>query len=229
MSLGRSSGEGEGNIASRPELSGRNWSDDGPHKSSSSAETDFMSELKALVADALQKNGALAKIKAELRASVFAVLQDVEGGDSTQPVEGRGHRFSSQEEAIAVGIVKEFLAHYNLDCTLSVLIPEANQSTSHGSKHDMAKELGLNHSKKPLLLQLIESRVHNTSSFERPAQLPSTISLTVTTSSLSKTFGALSVKSQEDPEDETETENVTSERTISRSTTIDGLDLMESL
>ncbi|KAI8840367.1 hypothetical protein BJ741DRAFT_597137 [Chytriomyces cf. hyalinus JEL632] len=114
-------------------------------------------ELKGLVGEALDKNGTLGRIKAELRASVYAVLKEMEGTAGLTPAK---KRLDSSEETAALAIISDFLAYYKLDYTLSVLGPEAATSAPKADIEDVAQDLHLsNTSKKPLLLQMIEDRM----------------------------------------------------------------------
>ncbi|KAJ3243223.1 FGFR1 oncoprotein partner [Chytriomyces hyalinus] len=114
-------------------------------------------ELKGLVGEALGKNGTLGRIKAELRASVYAVLKEMEGTAERTPAK---KRLDSSEETAALAIITDFLTYYKLDYTLSVLGPEAATSASKADIENAAQDLHLsNPSKKPLLLQMIEDRM----------------------------------------------------------------------
>ncbi|KAJ3023224.1 UNVERIFIED_CONTAM: FGFR1 oncoprotein partner [Siphonaria sp. JEL0065] len=186
------------------------------------------SELKTLVADVLQKNGTLGKIKAELRASVYNVLQDVDNSKlDTKANESKKTQFTSKDESIGIALVKDFLEFYNLGFTLSVLDPESNQSKDDAmNRNALVRELDLGDSKgKPLLLQLLESRVSGRSSGPQ-GQLYSGLKSSEVDVQL-KQLGAIGLN---EPDDElTGSDFNTSERTISRSTSSGGLDVLESI
>ncbi|KXS22418.1 hypothetical protein M427DRAFT_172069 [Gonapodya prolifera JEL478] len=89
--------------------------------------------LKNVVGQVLQRRGVLGKLKAQLRASVFSVIQDTLPSEgqatplgqlgSTSPVLAElkeGH-----EGRLALSLVTELLQMCRLGCTLAVLAPEA--------------------------------------------------------------------------------------------------------
>ncbi|KAJ3082566.1 FGFR1 oncoprotein partner [Rhizoclosmatium hyalinum] len=182
------------------------------------------SELKTLVADVLQKNGTLGKIKAELRASVFNVLQNVDKRASTPK---SAPQFKTKEESTAIALVKEFLEYYNLDYTLSVLEPEANQSKADSTTAiALARELNLDESKKrPLLMQLLEQRQDSSDKF-RGLEATKDIG----TMPMHQHLKHLEATGFNELDEVSAVSDFnTSERTISRSTSAGGLDIIESL
>lgn len=124
-----------------------------------SAEED--TELRDLVAKTLENNGVLAKIRAELRASVFLALEEQE--TKSAPFENRALKeyLKSPQAALGLCIVREFLEYLELDFTLSVY----NTETSHGKGYEysgrnkLVKDLkiqNLNDKKGPILSHILQ-------------------------------------------------------------------------
>ncbi|XP_046392470.1 centrosomal protein 43-like [Ischnura elegans] len=98
-----------------------------------------LTELRDLVAQTLEKNGALAKIKAELRASVFLALEEQESIENKTPFLNQPLRdfLSTSEGELVSCLVREFLEYFHLDYTLSVF----DQETYHEKEyHYMGRE-----------------------------------------------------------------------------------------
>ncbi|XP_037075826.1 centrosomal protein 43-like [Pollicipes pollicipes] len=96
--------------------------------SSLMAEDECEVELRDMVAEALENNGVLPKIRAQLRASVFLALDETgrPGGDQARCFENTALQ---RLAAGAVGrrclaLARELLVCAQLDCTLSVLDAE---------------------------------------------------------------------------------------------------------
>ncbi|KAK3923743.1 Queuosine salvage protein [Frankliniella fusca] len=118
-------------------------------------------ELRDLVSKTLENNGVLAKIRAELRASVFLALEEQES--KTTPFENKALKeyLNSPQAALGLCIVREFLEYLELDFTLSVY----NTETSHGKGYEysgrskLIKDLhikSLNGKKGPLLTHILQ-------------------------------------------------------------------------
>ncbi|KAJ3326947.1 hypothetical protein HDU76_012484 [Blyttiomyces sp. JEL0837] len=124
-----------------------------------------MDGLKSVVEDTLKKKGVLGKLKAELRASVFSVLQEVESG--TEGTSNQTSQTSSKQAQMALSLIREFLEFHKMHFTLSVLEPES-PAGEKVSLQECIAELDLSrNASKPLLLQLIES--HLNQGFKQPA------------------------------------------------------------
>ncbi|KAG8225902.1 hypothetical protein J437_LFUL006134 [Ladona fulva] len=98
-----------------------------------------ITELRDLVAQTLEKNGALAKIKAELRASVFLALEEQESIENKAPFFNQPLKdfLSTSEGELISCLVREFLEYFHLDFTLSVF----DQETYHQKEyHYMGRE-----------------------------------------------------------------------------------------
>lgn len=118
-------------------------------------------ELRDLVSKTLENNGVLAKIRAELRASVFLALEEQE--IKSGPFENKALKeyLKSPQAALGLCIVREFLEYLELDFTLSVY----NTETSHGKGYEysgrnkLVKDLqlqNLNGKKGPLLTHILQ-------------------------------------------------------------------------
>lgn len=119
-------------------------------------------ELRDLVSQTLETNGVLAKIRAELRASVFLALeeQDAFKDRSNAFVNKALKDFVSMPEGLlAVNLVREFLEYFGLEFTSSVFEPEtqAGRDYKYIGRTKLAQELKLSTGKKaPLLVQLVQ-------------------------------------------------------------------------
>lgn len=89
--------------------------------------TDSLEEVKGLVTRALDAQGVLAKLKAEIRSHVFTAIfeqQRLGNPDLTTPL---SQACSARQEAVvALSLVHDFLQHYSLSSTAAVLRPESN-------------------------------------------------------------------------------------------------------
>lgn len=119
-------------------------------------------ELRDLVSQTLETKGVLAKIRAELRASVFLALeeQDAFKDKSNLLVNKALKDFVSMPEGLlAVNLVREFLEYFGLEFTSSVFEPEtqAGKDYKYIGRTKLAQELKLSAVKKaPLLVQLVQ-------------------------------------------------------------------------
>ena len=120
-------------------------------------------ELRDLVSQTLENNGVLAKIRAELRASVFLALEEQESNTTKTPFENKALKeyLKTPQAGLGLCIVREFLEYLELDFTLSVY----NTETSHGKGYEysgrnkLAKDLqikNLNGRKGPLLAHILQ-------------------------------------------------------------------------
>ncbi|KAH1011383.1 hypothetical protein HUJ04_000767 [Dendroctonus ponderosae] len=120
-------------------------------------------ELRDLMTQTLEKNGCLAKIRAELRASVFLALEEDIKLNKQQPLQNlRVQSYLETPEGRAMFyLVGEFLEFFNLQFTLSVYESESymNAVGHYQEKRKLAKELGLDvmeESTVPLLQQVLK-------------------------------------------------------------------------
>ncbi|CAG9860413.1 unnamed protein product [Phyllotreta striolata] len=122
-------------------------------------------ELKDLIAQTLKENGTLAKIKAQLRASVFLALDEDEELSKQKPfLNNKIKSFLESDEGKAMFyIVHEFLQYFNLYFTLAVYEPESYIDCNYQpeEKQRLLQQLGLagdveNGNEEPLLYQLLK-------------------------------------------------------------------------
>lgn len=120
-------------------------------------------ELRDLVAQTLENNGILSKIRAELRASVFLALEEQESiMDPAQFTNKPLKAFLSTTEGSAVVcLVREFLEFFKLDFTLAVFDPETSHGKyyNYGGRSKLMKDLHLdntNGKKGPLLVHILQ-------------------------------------------------------------------------
>lgn len=129
-----------------------------------SAEED--ADLRDLVAHTLENNGVLGKIKAELRARVFMVLEAHDRDETNQlPVENENLRnfMNTKEGRVVTGLVREFMEFFELDFSLAVFDPETGFGDRYQGRESLAEEIGVGHasnSSKPILASFLENS-HN--------------------------------------------------------------------
>merc|ERR1712212_1010119 len=106
--------------------------------------TEEDTELRDLVAQTLETNGVLNKIRAELRANVFLALEEQDGvQDGNVSNKPLSEFLDSKEGHQAFSLVREFLQFFNLDFTLAVLEPESNYVGKGQSRDNLRSDLGL--------------------------------------------------------------------------------------
>ncbi|CAG9768188.1 unnamed protein product [Ceutorhynchus assimilis] len=119
-------------------------------------------ELRDLLAQTLEKNGCLAKLRAELRANVFLALDEDEKLSKQQPFQNHKVRsyLQTAEGRTIFCLVHEFLEFFNLQYTLSVFEPESYLDSvgQYEGRKKLADNLGLNSENEqvPLLQQLFK-------------------------------------------------------------------------
>jgi len=123
---------------------------------------DKMDQLKCLVQHTLEKKGVLRKLKSDLRKHVFAVIEGeptIEGKQCLIP-------FEQPETRRCFDLIREFLAFYKLEYTLSLLQSEAGiprESCYLPARSTTATEFGLGAQKpkpeKSLLEELVEKKL----------------------------------------------------------------------
>ncbi|CAB3978857.1 FGFR1 oncogene partner [Paramuricea clavata] len=126
-----------------------------------SAEED--ADLRDLVAHTLENNGVLGKIKAELRANVFMVLDAQDKNETNQlPVinENLKNFIKTKEGRLVTGLVREFLEFFGLEYSLAVFDPESSFGDRYQGREGLADELNVNNvvsSSKPIISSLVEN------------------------------------------------------------------------
>ncbi|XP_044760887.1 centrosomal protein 43-like [Coccinella septempunctata] len=119
-------------------------------------------ELKDLLLQTLSENGSLAKIKAQLRASVFLALEEDINTSSRKPLlnEKIKSSLNTPEGQLMFCIVKEFLEFFNLQSTMAVFDAESYLGVSYDYKDrgKISKDLGLQFQDNtaPLLQSIIQ-------------------------------------------------------------------------
>ncbi|XP_012942242.1 centrosomal protein 43 isoform X3 [Aplysia californica] len=123
---------------------------------------DEDTELRDLVAQTLETNGTLGKIRAQLRASVFLALEDQENGQSKTPFLNKGLRsfLSTKEGQLTASLVQEFLEFFNLEFTLAVFKPEIGLNEQM-KRTELIKDLNLNNTTAPPNAPLITCLLKN--------------------------------------------------------------------
>lgn len=110
-----------------------------------------MDEMKNLVIQALDAKGVLGQLRANLRASVFKIVDDQDQKFNT----GCGFKwenkllYKASETKIGVliaEIMREFMEHLRMDYSLSVFIPEFSIPPERLKKEEIFAKLGLDSS-----------------------------------------------------------------------------------
>ncbi|XP_078618045.1 uncharacterized protein LOC144885796 isoform X3 [Branchiostoma floridae x Branchiostoma japonicum] len=128
---------------------------------------DEDTELRDLVAQTLETNGVLGKIRAQLRASVFLALEEQGALESKSQLVNQDLKkfLNTKEGRMVAALVREFLIHFNLDYSLAVFDPETNiDSCVQGEKYEgrdaLARELNVlesdDSSRLPLLAEVVK-------------------------------------------------------------------------
>ncbi|KAL3285175.1 hypothetical protein HHI36_019294 [Cryptolaemus montrouzieri] len=118
-------------------------------------------ELKDLLVQTLTENGCLAKIKAQLRASVFLALEEDIELSSKKPFLNEKVKscLESSEGQLMFCIVKEFLEYFNLQSTMAVFDVESYLGVSYQyiDRAKISEDLGFNvDGTVPLLQQVLQ-------------------------------------------------------------------------
>ncbi|XP_022912639.2 centrosomal protein 43-like [Onthophagus taurus] len=124
---------------------------------------DEDTELRDLLTQTLETNGSFAKIRAQLRASIFLALDEDEMLQQKEPLMNTKIKstLSTEEGRIMFCIVREFLEYFNLDFTLAVYDPESylDSHYEYKDKEQIIKDLNIPNLmpelNTPILLQII--------------------------------------------------------------------------
>ncbi|OAD56131.1 FGFR1 oncogene partner [Eufriesea mexicana] len=117
-------------------------------------------ELRDLVVQTLENNGVLAKVRAELRASVFLALEEQESVMNPEPLLNKTVKqyLSNSEGKLLFSLVREFLEYFGLDYTISVYDPETyfGKEYNYVGRNKLCEELGIE-SNEPLLGEILKN------------------------------------------------------------------------
>ncbi|RZC36706.1 FGFR1 oncogene partner, partial [Asbolus verrucosus] len=120
-------------------------------------------ELRDLVAQTLELNGCLPKIRAQLRANLFLALDEDAKISKQQPLINnkiRSH-LEMPEGQLMFCLVREFLEYFDLDFTISVYEPESYVGScyKYEGRQKIIEDLGLKAAEEnfsgPVLLELV--------------------------------------------------------------------------
>jgi len=123
-----------------------------------------MEELKNIVIQTLESNGILGNLRAQLRSSVFKVidsqdknLKDGCGFQWENPLAPK--IVETAEGMMCIDIIREFLEFYRMDYTLSTFLPECSLSQEPKTRTELEEKIGLppSNTSMPLLMHLILS------------------------------------------------------------------------
>ncbi|XP_050464348.1 uncharacterized protein LOC126858236 isoform X1 [Cataglyphis hispanica] len=120
-------------------------------------------ELRDLVVQTLENNGVLAKIRAELRASVFLALEEQDSVMNPEPLLNKTVKqyLSNSEGKLLFSLVREFLEYFGLDYTISVYDPETylGKEYNYAGRNKLCEELGID-STEPLLGEILKNSIN---------------------------------------------------------------------
>lgn len=125
---------------------------------------DEDTELRDLVAQTLETNGTLGKIRAQLRASVFLALDDQENGQNKTPFVNKDLQqfLSTKEGQLTASLVQEFMEFFNLEFSLAVFKPETCWNEQM-SRSELIKDLNIKAPpSSPLITSLLREDNHHT-------------------------------------------------------------------
>lgn len=137
-----------------------------------------MNEMKNLVIQALEARGSLSQLRAQVRASVFAAIED----QASQSL-GKKNAFhwenslcqelhKSQTGLAAIELIHEFMEYFRMDYTLNVFSSESNYKKGACTRESLIKQLRVeSQEKKPLLLLMLEQMTNQTGNSQSAAQL----------------------------------------------------------
>jgi len=142
-----------------------------------------INELKNLVIQSLEGNGVLGQIRAQIRASVFKIIEMQE--TSTKKNAGFYWEnplcqtiYDNKEGKVALELINDFLEFFKMDYTSSIFTHESNLKDA-AKREELQKRLGLKQdANKPVLFQII-----NSLSGEGSSHSPNKENLTTTTAS----------------------------------------------
>lgn len=121
-------------------------------------------ELRDLVVQTLENNGVLAKVRAELRASVFLALEEQESVMNPEPLLNKTVKqyLANSEGKLLFSLVREFLEYFGLDYTISVYDPETyfGKEYNYIGRNKLCEELGIE-SNEPLLGEILKNSMHS--------------------------------------------------------------------
>ncbi|XP_041351563.1 centrosomal protein 43-like isoform X2 [Gigantopelta aegis] len=123
---------------------------------------DEDNELRDLVAQTLETNGTLGKIRAQLRASVFLALEEQEPVQNKTPFLNKKLKdfLNTKEGKVVASLVRDFLQCFDLEFTLAVFDPETGLGQDYDHREALVKELNItdsgNADQSPLLAQVVK-------------------------------------------------------------------------
>ena len=125
-----------------------------------------MNEMKNLVIQALEARGSLSQLRAQVRASVFAAIED----QASQSL-GKKNAFhwenslcqelhKSSTGLAAIEVIHEFMEYFRMDYTMNVFSSESNYKKGACTRETLIKQLNIqSQDKKPVLLLMLEQMI----------------------------------------------------------------------
>lgn len=118
---------------------------------------DEDTELRDLVAQTLETNGILNKMRAELRANVFLALEEKDALRNSNIRNKKLDRLLATEDGqLIIGLVYDFLEYFNCDSTIQVLEPESGNADKFLNREEISKKLKIiSNVEEPLLQEVL--------------------------------------------------------------------------
>ena len=121
-----------------------------------------INDLKNIVIQSLESNGVLSQLRAQIRSSVFKIIEDQESRDGKSPAFfwenplcQKIHK--TNEGPVALELMHEFMEFYRMDYTCNVFVHESNYKATTERQALVSKlNLGQDDPSKPLLALIIE-------------------------------------------------------------------------
>eukprot|EP00164_Ancoracysta_twista_P006512 GFYU01009076.1.p1 GENE.GFYU01009076.1~~GFYU01009076.1.p1 ORF type:complete len:422 (-),score=111.33 GFYU01009076.1:391-1656(-) len=132
-------------------------------------------ELKELVSQTLESKGVLAKMRAQLRASVFTAIDEETEGQGVYMENSTTKRIASEKDApLMFDLIREFLEYFDLDYTTSVLVSEGRLNDAHPGRRALERKVGVAGdvaADRPLLLEVFSmfQRYQDNTDLPRPS------------------------------------------------------------
>ncbi|XP_060812412.1 metacaspase-2-like [Bombus pascuorum] len=153
-------------------------------------------ELRDLVVQTLENNGVLAKVRAELRASVFLALEEQESVMNPEPLLNKTVKqyLANSEGKLLFSLVREFLEYFGLDYTISVYDPETyfGKEYNYVGRNKLCEELGIE-SNEPLLGEILKNSMNSAFNNTQKNETDSKFSTTETATNIANATFEISI------------------------------------
>ena len=122
-----------------------------------------ISDLKNIVIQSLESNGMLSQLRAQIRASVFKIIEEQESKEQRSPAFYWENPLvqkvtEAAEGETALSVMVEFMEFFRMDYTHNLFCQESNfQEGNKSTRQEMARKMGLpENDNKPILFLMLE-------------------------------------------------------------------------